>query len=251
MTDWKYKIFTWVNRKFGYEIWNYKNGFPPDFEPAVQKTIRSVAPYTSCSAERVYALIQAVEYVVKNGIQGDFVECGVWRGGSMMAVAETLLRLEERNRQLYLYDTFAGMPQPEERDISFRDEAAATTWKKLAKKDFNQWCYAPMEEVRMNMERTGYDPANIRYIQGKVEDTLPASAPQKISLLRLDTDWYSSVRHELLHLFPRLSSGGVLILDDYGHWKGARDAADEYFRQNGIRILLNRIDYTARIGVKD
>ncbi|MGH9856507.1 MAG: TylF/MycF/NovP-related O-methyltransferase [Acidobacteriota bacterium] len=250
MTDWKFKVFTWVNRKFGYEIWNYKGEFPPDFEAESAKTIRNVARYTSGSAERVHALIQAVEYIVQNKVPGDFVECGVWRGGSMMAMAETLLRLGQGDRQLYLYDTFSGMPQPGDKDVSFRDEAATVTWNKLKRKDFNQWCYAPVDEVRENMHRTGYNPANVHLIQGLVEETIPTKAPNDIALLRLDTDWYESVRHELIHLFPRLSRGGILIVDDYGHWMGARQATDEYFRENRIPILLNRIDYTARIAVK-
>jgi len=251
MTDWKFKIFAWINRKFGYEIWNYKGQFPPDFEKTAQETVRHVAPYTSGSAERVHALIKAVEYIVQNGILGDFVECGVWRGGSMMAIAETLLRLNHGNRQLYLFDTFAGMPEPGEKDVSFRDESASVTWKKLNRKHFNEWCYSPLEEVIRNMNLTGYNEQNLHFIEGRVEETIPDRAPGEISLLRLDTDWYESVRHELVHLFPRLTSGGVLIVDDYGHWKGARQATDEYFSEHKIKMLLNRIDYTARIGVKD
>ena len=68
--------------------------------------------------------------------------------------------------------------------------------------------------------------------------------------MRLDTDWYESTKHELTHLFPLLSSGGVIIIDDYGHWQGAKKAVDEYFEENNIKILLNRIDYTGRVGIK-
>jgi hypothetical protein len=97
---------------------------------------------------------------------------------------------------------------------------------------------------------TGYPVHKIHFVQGRVEETIPACAPDPISLLRLDTDWYASTKHELVHLFPRLSHGGVIIIDDYGHWKGSREACDEYFRSNGIPILLNRIDYTGRIALK-
>ena len=82
-----------------------------------------------------------------------------------------------------------------------------------------------------------------------MEDTIPKKAPQMISLLRLDTDWYESTRHELIHLFPRIAPFGVIIIDDYGHWQGVREAVDEYIRENNIKILLNRVDYTGRIGV--
>ncbi len=249
-TDWKYRCFTWLNRKFGYEIWNYKSGFPPDFDPTVIDTILAVASFTTTSRERLFALCKAVEYVVQNEIPGDIVECGVWRGGSMMAVAHTLLRLQDTSRHLYLFDTFAGMPEPGEKDISFRDEEAAITWRKLARGDINKWCYAPFGEVGKNMNSVGYDSGKIHLVKGKVEETIPAEAPRTISLLRLDTDWYATYRHELTHLFPRVSHGGVLIVDDYGHWKGARQATDEYVKEHKIKLLLNRIDYTARIGVK-
>ena len=83
-----------------------------------------------------------------------------------------------------------------------------------------------------------------------MEETIPTHIPHAISLLRLDTDWYESTKHELTHLFPLLSPGGVIIIDDYGHWQGAKKAVDEYFEENKIKILLNRIDYTGRIGVK-
>ena len=100
------------------------------------------------------------------------------------------------------------------------------------------------------MESTGYEPSRVRYIKGRVEDTLPDEAPARIALLRLDTDWYESTRHELLTLYPRLSRGGVLIIDDYGYWQGARRAVDEYFTSHASPVLLNRIDNTGRVAVK-
>jgi len=115
---------------------------------------------------------------------------------------------------------------------------------------FNEWCYSPLEEVQKNLYSTNYPKEKITFIKGKVEETIPNIIPEKISILRLDTDWYESTYHELMHLFPRLSKGGVLIIDDYGHWKGSREAVDKYLKENEISMLLNRIDYTGRIGVK-
>jgi hypothetical protein len=100
------------------------------------------------------------------------------------------------------------------------------------------------------MQSTGYDARHIAYVKGKVEETLPQDAPDQIALLRLDTDWYESTYHELVHLYPRLAVGGVLIIDDYGHWQGARRAVDQYISENKLKLLLNRVDYTARICVK-
>jgi predicted O-methyltransferase YrrM len=114
----------------------------------------------------------------------------------------------------------------------------------------NEWCFSPLEEVERNLRSTGIDPARLRFVEGKVEDTIPATAPERISVLRLDTDWYESTWHELTHLYPRLSPGGVLIVDDYGHWQGAREAVDRYFGEVAEPILLARTDYTGRIGVR-
>ncbi len=202
------------------------------------------------SPERIFALCEAVKYITINKIPGEIVECGVWRGGSMMAVALTLLELQDNSRNLYLFDTFDGMTEPIEKDVSLTGISASTLLKKSNKKDENSvWCYASLQDVKTSMSRTGYERDRIHFIEGKVEDTIPDFAPKSISLLRLDTDWYESTRHEMNHLFPRLSPGGVIIIDDYGHWQGVRQAVDEYIQENKILILLNRIDYTGRIGV--
>ena len=94
-----------------------------------------------------------------------------------------------------------------------------------------------------------YPAHKIHFIKGKVEDTIPEQSPEKIALLRLDTDWYESTKHELIHLFPRLAIGGVIIIDDYGHWQGARKAVDEYLAEHQIALMLHRVDVTARIGI--
>ena len=107
-----------------------------------------------------------------------------------------------------------------------------------------------MDEVRRNLFSTGYPENQLSFVEGPVEETIPETVPDKIALLRLDTDWYESTLHELRHLYPLLSEGGVLIIDDYGHWKGAREATDQYLREESPKILLNRIDMTCRLGVK-
>lgn len=225
--------------------------FPADFDETSIAVIRSVQPYTMTSVERIFALIQAVEYVVRAGIPGDMVECGVWQGGSMMAVAQTLQRLGDTDRDLYLFDTYEGMPQPTEADVDYSGNSAAVEFETMKKTaDSSDWCYASIEQVQQNLASTGYPMARINLIKGKVEDTIPVQAPEKIAILRLDTDWYESTQHELIHLFPRLVEGGVLIIDDYGHWQGSRRATDEYLAEHKIPLLLNRVDYTARIAVK-
>ena len=110
--------------------------------------------------------------------------------------------------------------------------------------------YASLEDVKKNLTASGYPPERIHYIQGKVEDTIPDTAPTQICMLRLDTDWYESTRHELAHLYPLLSRHGVLVIDDYGHWQGARQAVDEYFAARPEPVYLHRVDYTARLVVR-
>ncbi len=222
-----------------------------DLDPAFLPILQQCEPQTMTSVERIYALYKAVEYLCTAGIAGDFVECGVWRGGSMMCAALTLLKAKDISRKFYLYDTFEGMVQPDTSDVNFEGAAAITQLSSEPRTEESYiWAYAPLETVRQNMISTGYPDNKIFYVSGDVEKTIPATIPDSIALLRLDTDWYASTRHELNHLFPRLTKGGVIIIDDYGHWQGARRAVDEYFAESEVKILLNRVDYTGRIGVR-
>ena len=222
----------------------------PDATHQDCELIAAVQHLTMTSPERILALVNAVSYLATNQIEGDFVECGVWKGGSMVATANTLIAHDDTDRRLWLYDTFEGMSEPTEDDVDFMGRAADRL---LGEQDRLQsdsiWCFSPLEQVRSVMQETGYPESKVNFVQGKVEDTLPQTKPERIALLRLDTDWYESTRCELEHLFPRMVNGGVLIVDDYGHWEGCRRAVDEYFQKHGVRILLNRIDYTGRIGI--
>ena len=239
-----------VFHELGIDIVRYQSEIPlpPDFDEAVSQTFLKVKPFTMTSPERIFALCEAVRYIVANNIPGDIVECGVWKGGSMMAVADTLLSLNQETKHLYLFDTFEGMTDPSENDLDFRGVKATKLMKEIQEKG-SGWCSAQINEVKAAMNSVGYDENKIHLVEGRVEDTIPDQSPSTIALLRLDTDWYDSTRHELIHLFPRISPGGVIIIDDYGYWQGARKAVDEYIKENKISLLLNRIDFTGRIGV--
>lgn len=223
---------------------------------SLRNTLDAVRPFTMTSSERVVALVEAVEYVQRAEIPGAFVECGVWRGGSMMAVARTLIGAGGTDRDLHLFDTFEGMSDPTDADFDIQGNTASqllSTYSKsaggqssLTKNDL-VWCYATEADVRANLASTEYPSERMHFVKGLVEETIPGEAPEEIALLRLDTDWYESTKHELIHLYPRLSPGGVLILDDYGHWQGARRAVDEYFEG---KALLHRIDYSGRLVLK-
>lgn len=222
----------------------------PDATLTQIETIEAVQEFTMTSPERILSLCNAVNYLSSHRIEGDFVECGVWRGGSMAAAARTLIGDNTFDRTLWMYDTYDGMSSPTDQDIDFQGQAAAQLMNEQDREDAGSvWCRSPLEQVKSTMRETGYPAERINFVVGKVEETLTESIPEKIALLRLDTDWYESTRCELEFLFPKLVPGGVLIVDDYGHWEGCRRAVDEYFEKHQISMLLNRIDYTGRIGI--
>jgi O-methyltransferase len=250
-----------VKRTFslvGYDLLRKDRPVIDHFSEALTSTERLgvdlVRPYTMTSTERIVGLIDAIRYVSRANIPGAIVECGVWRGGSMMAAAQTLLTMGCRDRDLYLFDTFEGMPEPAGTQLDYLGRSAGELLSQSRTKSEAQQlndvlvAWSPLNEVKANLSRTGYPAERCHYVAGKVEDSLPQSAPVSIAVLRLDTDWYESTKHELTHLFPRLAPGGVLIVDDYGHWEGAQRAVDEYFASTPV--LFHRIDYTGRMLVK-
>ena len=225
---------------------------PPDFDELTVRIIHAVNEFTMTSPERISVLVQAVRFVVENRIEGAIVECGVWRGGSTMAAALTLKELGDETREIYLYDTFTGMSAPTDADVDFTGASAHRKFgDRKTSDESSTWCLSTLDETRENVFSTGYPRNKFHFVEGKVEDTIPANIPPgAIALLRLDTDWYESTKHELVHLFPLLSENGPLIVDDYGHWQGQKMAVDEYFSENNLQIFLSRIDYTGRIGIK-
>lgn len=228
------------------------NRLPIEVSAKDAALIASLRPFTMTSPERLWSLLGAVRHVVDTDVPGDLVECGVWRGGSVMAMARVLSDSGITDRRVWLYDTFAGMTEPSSADVEAgtgvraADMLAST---EVADGD-NVWCVAGLADVTANVRSTGYPMGNFEFIEGDVSHTLQDRAPTEISLLRLDTDWYESTRVELEVLYPRLSIGGVLILDDYGHWQGARRAVDEYFEKLGIRPYMHPIDYSGRVMIK-
>ena len=225
--------------------------YPSTFSKESLLIYNAVKKFTITSPEMVNALVEAVKYVVRNEIGGAMVECGVWRGGSVMAMALVLKQLVDESRDIYLYDTFSGMPAPTNVDKPISGPIAQEQFSKTkVSADSSNWLLSPLEEVKENVFSTGYPKKKFHFIKGKVEDTIPENLPKEIALLRLDTDFYESTKHGLTHLFPRLKSNGVIIIDDYGYWEGARRAVDEYIKENHICIFLNRISYKGRIAIK-
>jgi hypothetical protein len=213
--------------------------------------VERVRPYTMTPPERLASLCHAVEYVTQRQLQGDVVECGVWRGGSMMAAALALIHFKDTTRSIYLFDTYEGMTPATQNDKRVGLNLTASAMLAGAPRIHHLWGVSPIEEVKTNLGSTGYPAEKLHFIKGPVEHTIPDHAPDQICLLRLDTDWYESTRHELVHLYPRLRAGGVLILDDYGWWEGQRKAVDEYIREGNLALLLIRTDPAGgRISIK-
>jgi O-methyltransferase len=225
-----------------------KRGLPRHYDDEARETIRAVRPRTMTAPEKLFALIVATRHVADQAIPGAVVECGVWRGGSMQAVARTLLARGAADRALHLYDTFEGMPPPTEEDRR-HDGAPAAELLESTPRTGKVWAIADLDDVRAGMAETGYPAELVHFHPGRVEDTIPAGAPERIAILRLDTDWYTSTRHELEHLYDRVPSGGIVVFDDYGFWAGARKAVDEFLERTGERLLLVPMA-SGRIAVK-
>ena len=222
--------------------------FPRHFDQESRAIIRAVAPWTMTSRAKLFALIVAARYVIEQRIEGDIVECGVWRGGSMQAVARVLAARADTKRGLHLFDTFEGMPPPTPVDVLHGGLPAAALLR-THPRDHHVWAVAELADVKAGMARVPYPAERIHYHVGRVEDTIPADAPERIALLRLDTDWYASTRHELEHLYDRVPSGGVVIFDDYDYWDGARKATEEWLAATGEPLLLVPMG-SGRIAVK-
>lgn len=244
-------------RKLGYDIIHTDESGRerfPEATPAELAIMREAAPFTLTSMERRWALVQAVKYIVGRNIEGAFVEAGVWRGGSAFVGARMLAQLGHADREMWLYDTYEGMSAPTEDDVAAQTGANAAVKFSATQtgEDSADWCRASLQDVQNTMRISGYPAEKMHYVVGKVEDTLAVAGqyPEKIALLRLDTDWYESTKAEMEILFPRLVPGGILIIDDYGHWQGAKKAVDEYLEREGLTYLMTRIDYTGRMLIK-
>jgi O-methyltransferase len=207
---------------------------------------------TGTNRQRMTALFAAVHYVLDEGIPGDLIECGVWRGGSAMLMMGVLLSRGVIDRRIWLYDTYEGMTEPTERDVDFSGKQASQLLKAAEqfKENAGIWCYANLDTVTSNIGKVGYPLSRAELVIGPVEQTIPGKTPELVSLLRLDTDWYESTLHEMVHLYPKLVRGGVIIIDDYGHWQGCRQAIDQYFSNDLSPLELHRVDYTCRAALK-
>jgi len=186
----------------------------------------------------------AVNYILQNNIEGCIIECGVESGNFEHIWINELMK-NNSVRDIYLFDTFGGLVEPTEYDYTCKDaklyqmnkDEVYTTWKNnVIDEKVNSWCYTPLDKVKQRLNSTGYPENNLHYVVGDVMETLKdkTTIPEKIAILRLDTDWYESSKYELEQMYDNVVKGGIIIFDDYYHWDGQRRATDDFFKNRNI-----------------
>ena len=202
----------------------------------------------------LFTTYKTVEYIARNNIPGDIIECGVYRGRHVLMMALTLKLLGIGDRRLFLYDTFAGMTKPSEFDAKVsRDmsaEANMTRWHNMQEDGYNKRCYCDVEEVKKHVYSSGYPVEQFHFVVGDVLRTVPNDLHVQIAILRLDTDWYELTKHELKHLYDLIHPEGVLIIDDYGSWAGCRKAVHEFYAERQLHPMLFRTHRRERVCFK-
>ena len=239
---------------FGYQIQKTRRVKPIlEINSFERKIITKSKKISITTQERQWALIQSIKYIKNNNIKGDIVECGVFRGGNI-AIIKSLSKKLNINKKIFAYDTYEGMSEPSKFDVDIKlnksaEELMKETSKEKLKGD-NIWCYSDLDSVKKNILKISMDTKNIFFVKGDVNKTLriKQNLPKKISLLRLDTDFYISTKVSLEILYPRLVKNGVLIIDDYGSWEGCKKAVDNYFKKK--KLWLHYVDNDCRLLIK-
>ena len=228
-----------------------KESFPGYVENEFKELYKKYCNLSMVPWSGFYSVYRSITYILDAGIKGDIVECGVWKGGCAAFMMELLARRGETNRKIWLYDTFEGMTAPTDKDKHFAGAKFAPDEFKKRETKGEKWSYAPLDLVKDTLAMTGYPETKIEIVQGDVLETLKTRTPNKIALLRLDTDWYDSTKAEMEALWPKLAKNGVFLCDDYGAWKGSYDAVHEYLDANDIKMYL-QVDayYGGACGVK-
>jgi O-methyltransferase len=206
--------------------------------------------YTMTTPVRCRSLWDSCRSVLEANVPGCFVECGVWKGGSS-AIMAMAIKNARQERHLHLFDSFEGLPEPTEKDG--KSAAIYSDGRNQGKLATINQCQAGLDEVcHLILDEIKVRNDLAHFHVGWFQNTIPADAGQlgPIALLRLDGDWYDSTKICLEHLYPLLSPGGIIIMDDYWAWEGCRKATDEYRNQNNIDSPIQRIDGDAGFWVK-
>ena len=198
--------------------------------------------HTMVGTKRLDNVRDCVEDVLRNRVPGDLIEAGVWRGGVTIFMRAILRAHGVRDRTVWVADSFAGMPRPDSARYPEDGCYDLSGFKSLA---------VPVGEVRANFARYGLLDGQVAFLEGWFRDTLPAAPIERLAVMRLDGDYYQSTMEALTYLYPRLSPGGFVILDDYFVLSPCRKAVDEFRASHGITEELLDIDGTAAYWRKD
>ena len=208
--------------------------------------------YSMNSSLRSWIVITALKKVFENGIEGDFVETGVWKGGNLILFQKYIEKYNSKDKKIFGYDTFeSGMPEPTNFDKDFKNLSANEYKDNKSLENYSAYHNViSLNQVKENFVKTTANSDNLFLIKGKTNDTLriTKNLPDKISILKLGTCFYESTKFELNTLYDRLEKGGFLIVDDYGWWKGSRLAHDEFFKNK--KDYFHFVDHTCRFMIK-
>ena len=200
-----------------------------------KKLVRTCSKYKFHTQTKysIWNTLKTFNKVIKNNVEGDIVECGVWQGINLVLFQKLIEIKKISNKKIYGFDTFEGIPIPTKNDITKDNKPMINEYKNMTKKDGSSgWNYASLKEVKKNYTENTKKNDNLILIKGKVENTLSSkkNIPNKICILRLDTSLYEGTKIELKNLFPRVQSGGVVIVEGYEQFKGVKKATDEYLQ---------------------
>ncbi len=186
----------------------------------------------------------SLKRIINNSVKGDIVECGVWKGISLVFFQKILNFYKIEEKKIYGYDTFEGFPEPSEKDITIENIPMRQRYENSKlKNDSSNWNYCSLEDVKKNFQINQIETKNLELIKGKVENTLQnkKNIPKQISILKLDTCLYDSTKIELEILFSRLQTGGILIVDNYANYYGVRDAVKEFFINKNFKLKFDKL----------
>jgi O-methyltransferase len=201
---------------------------------------------TMLSRERLFDLYASVKHVIQHDIPGDIVEVGCWGGGAL-AIALAVVQASNSKKSVWGYDTFEGHPEPNPDEFDVWGNSQLERFNEL-KAQGDDWCKVSLEEVGQNVQRICQSSDGLKLIKGKAEETLKRQLPEVVSIIRCDVDWYEPSLATFEILYPRLSPGGIVIVDDYGHHTGSRKAIDQYF--GDLHPKFTHIDYSCITFVK-
>lgn len=241
-----------------YKLFSKQPEFDGEFE-TVKRLIKKIRPYTMLPVVRLTSLYMQVKYCEQNNVKGDYMECGVWKGGAVGLMALTNQLYGATRRNLFLFDSFDDILPPNPEIDGFR--AMQDALKYSNKTDLQELKSDPTTPIKGFYDSFGgkgtlsqnrqlffrqikYDKKYVHFYKGWFEDTMPKASKNvdRLAILRIDADWYKSVYICLKYFYPKVVKGGFIVIDDYGYYEGCTKAVKQYFSERNIHLYPNSID---------